>query len=244
MNFVEYREMSNREESYWWHTGRMNIIDKQLDRLFGDEINLNILNIGCGTGGTIKTLEKYGNVTNVDISSEALKLLKTKGYSGKLVKDHKLPFKDGTFDLVIALDVLEHINQDRLSLDEWRRVLKNDGKALITVPAYEFLWSGHDISLHHQRRYTRGRLVWDLKKSSFEAIKSSYMITFSFFLVVGFRMLYKITKKQMTENTSYVNVPSFVNSIFYLILRVEGTLLKYIDMPFGTSVLGVFIKQK
>lgn len=242
MNIAEYKEMSEREENYWWHTGRMNIVDKQLAKLSTGK-SLKILNIGCGTGGTIPTLEKYGDVTNVDISTEALKFLKSKGYSGKLIKDHRLPFKEGEFDLVVAFDVLEHIDQDRLSLDEWRRVLKKNGKVIVTVPAYEFLWSGHDTSLHHQRRYTRSRLDWDLKKSSFSKLKNSYMITFSFFLVVGFRFLYKLSGKKMTENTSYVNVPPAVNALFDRILRIEGTLLKFISLPFGTSVLGIYEKS-
>lgn len=243
MNIAEYKEMSEREDSYWWHTGRMNIINKQLEKLSQGKKKLKILNIGCGTGGTITTLEKYGEVTNIDISAEALKFLKMKGYTGKLIKDHRLPFKDGEFDLVVALDVLEHINQDRLSLDEWRRTLKKKGKVIITVPAYEFLWSGHDTSLHHQRRYTRDRLHWDLKKSSYKELKNTYMITFSFFLVVGFRLLYKLSGKKMTENTSYVNIPPVINALFDRILRVEGTLLRFVNLPFGTSVLGVYEKS-
>lgn len=240
MNINEYNEMSEREDCYWWHTGRMNIISKQLNKLFNGQKKYKILNIGCGTGGTISTLEKYGEVTNIDISSEALKFLKMKGFTGMLVKDHRLPFKDGEFDLVIALDVLEHIDQDRLSLDEWSRVLKKSGNLVVTVPAYNFLWSGHDASLHHKRRYTRNRLDWDLNKSSFAKLKNSYMITFSFFLVVGFRLLYKLTGKRMTENTSYVNLPPIINTLFDRLLRIEGTLLQFINLPFGTSVLGIY----
>lgn len=242
MNIAEYKEMSDREDSYWWHTGRMSIIDKQLQKLSKNK-HLKILNIGCGTGGTISTLEKYGEVMNIDISPEALKYLKQKGYTGKLVKDHVLPFEDGKFDLVIALDVLEHIDQDRPALDEWRRVLKMSGMALITVPAYQFLWSGHDTSLHHHRRYTRKVLDWDLRKSGFSKVKLSYMITFSFFLVVGFRTLYKLFGKKMTENTSYVSLPGPINSIFHTLLKIEGSLLKFIDLPFGTSVIGVYEKS-
>lgn len=242
MNINEYKEMSRREETYWWHTGRMSIIDAQLKLLVNKRKNLKILNFGCGTGGTIPTLEKYGSVENVDISPEALKYLKQKGYKGRLVKDHHLPFMDGEFDLVIALDVLEHIDQDRLSLDEWRRVLKQDGRILVTVPAYGFLWSGHDTSLHHKRRYTRNRLDWDLRKSSFIKLKNSYMVMFSFFLVVGFRWLYKLTGKKMTETTSYVNLPGPINTLFDRLLRAEGLLLRYINLPFGTSVLGIYKK--
>lgn len=242
MNISEYKEMSQREESYWWHTGRMSIVDTQLKILKGSGKKLKILNIGCGTGGTIPTLEKYGKVENVDISLEALKYLKQKGYRGKLIKDHRLPFKDGEFDLVIALDVLEHIDQDRLSLDEWKRVLKKNGKVFITVPAYNFLWSGHDTSLHHIRRYTKRSLDWDLQKSGFAKNKLSYMVMFSLPLVVGFRMLYKFTGKKMDDQTSYVNMPSVINKLFHLGLVLESRVLKFINLPLGTSVLGIYKK--
>lgn len=242
MNISEYQEMSEREDNYWWHTGRLSVVDKQLRLLCGDKNKLRILNIGCGTGGTLPTLQKYGDVFNVDISAEALKYLKQKGYAGKLVKDHRLPFKNGEFDIVVALDVLEHIDQDRLSLDEWKRVLKKSGKVLITVPAYDFLWSGHDTSLHHYRRYTRSKLNWDLKKSGFSKVKLSYMISFSLPLVIGFRMLHKLTGKKMNEQTSYVNLPRFINNLFHKLLVVESHSLKHVNHPFGTSVLAVYKK--
>lgn len=242
MNIAEYKKMSEIEDTYWWHTGRMNIIDKQLEKLSRGQKKFKILNIGCGTGGTIPTLEKYGKVVNIDTSPEALKFLKMKGYIGNLTTDYRLPFNDGEFDIVVALDVLEHIDQDRSSIDEWKRILRKKGKIIVTVPAYEFLWSGHDTSLHHQRRYTKNRLDWDLRKSSLIKIKNTYMITFSFFLVVGFRLLYKSSRKNMTENTSYVNIPSIINRLFDRMLKVEGTLLRFINFPFGTSILGIYEK--
>jgi ubiquinone/menaquinone biosynthesis C-methylase UbiE len=153
MKKTEYEQMSLREETYWWHVGRLSIVDSLLSKF--DKKNENkILNIGCGTGGTIPILEKYGEVVNVDISSEALKFLRQKGYKGTKVSGNGLPFEDNEFDFVVALDVLEHIDQDREALNEWHRVLKPGGQLMITVPAHAFLWSGHDVSLHHFRRYT------------------------------------------------------------------------------------------
>lgn len=242
MNIAKYKEMSEREDHYWWHTGRMDIVDKQLAKLSNGKKGLKILNVGCGTGGTIPTLEKYGKVINIDISPEALKFLKMRGHTGTLIKDHRLPFKDSEFDLVIALDVLEHIEQDQLALNEWGRILKKNGKVFITVPAYKFLWSGHDTALHHHRRYTRNRLDRDLAKASFKKLKNSYMITFSLILVVGFRFLYKLSGRKMSENASYVSLAPIINTLFDRLLRIEGTLLQAINLPFGTSVLGVYEK--
>lgn len=241
MNITEYQQMAMREETYWWHLGRIKLIESLLDK--PQRKKLKILNIGCGTGGTVGALEKYGQVTNVDISEEALSFLRSKGYAGIKVDDEKLPFKDKSFDLIVALDVLEHIDEDRAALDEWRRVLKPKGKLLVTVPAFQSLWSGHDISLHHMRRYTTRNLSWDMKKSQFKADKLSYFYFFSFPLVAGFRFINKALRRKMNEHTSYVDVPKYVNSTFVSLAKIEAYTLKKFNLPLGTSVIGIFSKN-
>ncbi len=151
MKVSEYQKMAELEDSYWWHVGRKSIISQQMKRL-----NLKkrpkILNIGCGTGGMIPLFEQYGDVTNVDVSNEAIKFCKQQGYKDIFkYNGKKLPFKNNSFGMVVATDVLEHIEDDDAALVEWRRVLKPNGHLLITVPAYQWLWSEHDESLQHYR---------------------------------------------------------------------------------------------
>src|ERR1041384_2240457 len=147
MNRIEYQQMAKYEAGYWWHIGRNHIVHEQLQLIAaGSKKKLKILNIGCGTGGTVRMLETFGEVYNVDTEPLALELLAENGFgNATLVKGLELPFADNYFDIVVAMDVLEHIDAEHQALHEWRRVLKKGGQALITVPAYSWLWSGHDI---------------------------------------------------------------------------------------------------
>lgn len=237
MQAIEYSRMAEQEDKYWWHVGRKKIIDRHLRNMQLSK-NSAILNIGCGTGGTIDMLEKYGTLENVDTSQEAVNYLKKRNITNvKKVNGIKLPFRDSTFDLVIALDVLEHIKEDSKALKEWHRVLKPGGKLLITVPAYQWLWSDHDESLHHYRRYTLSGLHSTVNREGFKVSKRSYIIVFSFPLIVIYRFIDSLKSSKKDKKTSYVYLPKPINNIFIKLLILEGWLLKFISFPYGTSVL-------
>ena len=235
--------MAQHEKTYWWHVGRLQIIKKELARQTGNKKPLKILNIGCGTGGTVRMLEMFGEVVNVDASDEAIKFMKKNGFKNSIkVEGIELPFETATFDMVCAFDVLEHIDKDIEAVREWRRVVKPGGKIMLTVPAYQWLWSGHDESLHHYRRYTAPQLRGIAQTINLQPLKLTYAIVFSFVLVAGFRLLTKISGKQTTSESSYVELPSAVNNLFTKLLFIEADLHKVLKFPFGTSVLAVFKK--
>lgn len=243
MNIVEYQRMEQYETSYWWHVGRLKIIEKELERQIGDKRPLKILNIGCGTGGTIRTLEKFGQVVNVDVSDEAIKFMAKHGFDNIIKVDGiDLPFDTASFDLVCAFDVLEHIDRDTDALREWKRVLKPGGKLVLTVPAYQWLWSCHDECLHHFRRYNVGQLKTITRHVHFRSVRLSYAIAFSFPLVVGFRMLAKLGRERPTAASSYVELSPTINKLFTKLLFIEASWHRVIKFPFGTSILAVFKK--
>lgn len=246
MKTSEYARMAEYEQTYWWHLGRLKIIETYLKKAHKKPENAKILNVGCGTGGTLPTLEKFGEVDNVDISDEALKFMKERGYSNRLfkVEDIKLPFQDKTYDIVGAFDVLEHIKDQVGALKEWHRVLKDDGAIVLTVPAYQWLWTSHDDSLYHERRYTTKRLEQAAKEAGLRAQKRSYAVVFSLPLVVGFRFLNKALGRKMDAETSYVNVPGSVNKLFTNILSGEAKLHSKLNFPAGTSVVAILRKAK
>ncbi len=245
MKKSEYARMEDREKTYWWHLGRLRIIKTYVNRSLKDKDTPVILNVGCGTGGTIDMLEKFGQVDNVDISDDAIRFMKQHGYKRiTKVKDIKLPFKPKSYDIVGAFDVLEHIEKEKSALKEWKRVIKDDGAIVITVPAYQWLWSDHDVSLHHKRRYTTGRLEAAATQAGLRVEKKSYAIVFSLGLVVGFRTLNKILGRKTDSETSYVDIPGWVNSLFTNLLYVEAWFHKYIRFPFGTSVVVVLRKPQ
>lgn len=245
MNIPEYSRMAEREKEYWWHLGRLRIIKTYVDRAVGAKNRKPlILNVGCGTGGTINMLESFGTVDNVDISDAAIEFMKDSGYT-RLIKvdDIKLPFKEKTYDMVCAFDVLEHIENQTGALKEWRRVLKDKGAIVITVPAYQWLWSDHDVSLYHERRYTTGRIKQAAKEAGLRVEKKSYAIVFSLPLIVAFRFINKVRGKKSSAETSYVDVPSWVNSLFTKVLYSEATFHKIVRFPFGTSVVTILRKD-
>jgi len=111
MRITALQELHDLESTYWWHVGRLSIIERQLQKITQSNKSLvngkaSILNVGSGTGGTLPILEKFGTVHNIDTSKDALQFLERNGYKGILVKGLKLPFKDNTFDIATALDVL------------------------------------------------------------------------------------------------------------------------------------------
>lgn len=244
MKKAEYARMAEREQNYWWHVGRFKIIEAYLGLATKKQKKKStILNIGCGTGGTIASLEKFGKVTNVDVSDDAIAFMKKQGHVVNKVKGIKLPDKADTYDVVGAFDVLEHIDKDVSALKEWKRVLKPGGKVVLTVPAYQWLWSAHDTSLHHFRRHTRPGIIERAEQAGLKPIKVSYAIVFSLPLVVGFRWVNKLLGRSMDSETSYVDVPNWVNSLFTKLLFIEAGLHKYIRFPFGTSVVAILEKE-
>lgn len=244
MKKSEYARMAEREKTYWWHLGRLRIIQTYVSIAVKGKKTAKIMNVGCGTGGTIDMLEEFGRVDNVDISDDAIKFMKKCGYT-RLTKvdDIKLPFKAKSYDMVGAFDVLEHIENQTGALKEWKRVIKDDGAIVITVPAYQWLWSDHDKSLYHERRYTTRRLKQAAREAGLRVERKSYAIVFSLPLVVTFRITNKLRGKVTDSETSYVDVPDWVNRLFTWFLYIESEFHKVIPFPFGTSVVTILRKD-
>ncbi|MDL2341613.1 MAG: class I SAM-dependent methyltransferase [Patescibacteria group bacterium] len=243
MNKIEYQRMASREKNYWWHLGRLRIVETYIKKISNDRKDIKILNVGCGTGGTISLLEKYGRVENVDISDDAIAFMRQNGFKNvSKVTGIELPYNDNEFDIIVALDVLEHIEDDSKALNEWRRVLKPRGNILITVPAYQWLWTSHDTSLQHFRRYTVTSLRSRAAEVRLTAVRQSYAFVFSLPLVVSFRFLNKLLGRKVTEDTSYVDVPNGVNNLFTRFLYLEAILHRFLKFPAGTSVITLLRK--
>lgn len=244
MKKSEYARMAEYEQNYWWHLGRLEVIQTYVKRALKGKPKAAILNVGCGTGGTIDMLEKFGTVENVDISDDAIAFMNKMGYKGiTKVDDIDLPYKDKTYDVVGAFDVLEHIDDQVGALKEWNRVIKDDGAIVITVPAYQWLWSEHDVSLHHQRRYTVSSLMKAADEAGLKPERKSYAIAFSLPLVVGFRLVNKALGRKADSETSYVSVPKSVNKLFTNFLKVEAKIHDKISLPAGTSVVTILRKK-
>jgi len=243
MNIDEYKTLYELEDFYWWHVGRRDVVKVLLSRFLEQKKNY-ILEIGCGTGGNVRMLSTFGKVIGIDPSKEAVHFCRGRGFRDAILgRGEKTNFPSEHFDLVVALDVFEHIENDEVAFRESFRILKKGGYLLLTVPAYQFLWSEHDEVLDHKRRYTASVMRSKAKKAGFEIVKISYLITFLFPIVVLYRVGKKLVTKKGKEKTSYVIVPEWLNNFFIVLLRFESTLLRYINFPFGTSIICIVKKQ-
>jgi SAM-dependent methyltransferase len=150
--------MLELDDRHWWYRGRRRIIQAELDRL-PLRAGAQVLDAGCGSGRTLEELGRYGEVYGIELDPGAAEVAQGRGCGEvRIGRLEELPWADEHFDLITCLDVIEHTPDDRVTLRELRRVCRPGGFLLVTVPAYQGLWSTHDVANHHYRRYSRGRL--------------------------------------------------------------------------------------
>lgn len=229
------------EDTHWWSVGMRQI---QLDfvRRYLIVKNPKILDIGCGTGATLKELSKIGRTLGIDSSKEALSFCRRRGLRNiRLGKATRLPFKDGSFDCMTAFDVIEHIKDHLKTLREIARVLKTGGIAVFTVPAFMFLWDDHDQMNRHYRRYTIKGFTRELDS---EKLKIKYISYFNFFLfpmVLAIKFINRFLGRNRVFNNQMTVGP--LNSILLIIFLLEKRLLPFFRFPFGVSILCVVEKN-
>jgi SAM-dependent methyltransferase len=245
MRDEEIDAMEQVEDTYWWHVGRRQIISR-IVRRFLPTGNPTILDVGCGTGRNLKLLGEFGQAWGVDNSSASLEAARRFGLDGRLscARATLLPFADGTFDLVTALDVLEHLDDDAEGLAESWRVLAPGGVLLVAVPAYRFLWSEHDEFLGHRRRYVASELHAKVGNAGFDVLKRSYAITFAFPIILGFRLFRGLFPNVDRKRSVYVMLPEPLNAFFTRLVEFEARLMDFVSLPLGTSIFCVARKNE
>ncbi len=235
-----YPIMFRIEESHWWYTGRRKILSSFVEDICRrvTDRRPRILDVGCGTGANLLMLSKYGDAEGVDVSEDALAFCRERGLDNvKLGAAEELPYDDGTFDLVTALDVVEHLDDDLAGLREMRRVLRPGGRVLLFVPTFMFLWGLQDDVSNHRRRYRMPELRRVLEQAGFEIERTTYANITFFMPILAMRKLMRLTGiKAASENN--INV-SALNGVLARMLGAESWLLKYANIPFGVSGLCV-----
>lgn len=228
------------EDTYWWFQGRKSIIFSLLNqyRLLKNEEKKNIVDLGCGTGLILGELNNLAMTFGVDFSTLALTFCKRRGLEHLVCSDvNNLPFADEQFDLVFALDLLEHIEDDIHLMSEINRILKPNGTIMLTVPAHTSLWSEHDEALHHYRRYSSQSFRKLITDAGFIPLKYTYCISFTFIPIVLFRHFQKLLKPSGKPKTHLIVLPSWINRLLIKVLNIEAYLLRFMNLPFGVSLL-------
>lgn len=243
MESSTYEAEAHIEKSHWWFTGRRELFSEEISKL-NLSVDSNILDVGTSTGTNLRMLRElnYTKYVGLDFSHDAIRFCREKGL-GEVVKGDikKLPFPDEVFDLVLATDIIEHIDDDAKAVSEISRVLKTDGHALITVPAFMALWGLQDDVSHHQRRYRLHQLLALISKSGLKTKKSHY---FNFLLFAPIWVARKIIRmcnlKLKSENQ--LNSP-LINWILKKVFAVDIKLAKTLKPPFGVSILALAKKE-
>jgi len=227
----------DREDSYWWFVGRRGIVDRILSR-FVKQVGVAV-DIGCGSGRNLQLLSKHAGLTlGMDRSLAALEAAAARGMPVARADAQVLPLPDCSVDLLAALDVLEHLDDDMRALAEFQRVLRPNGFLLVTVPAYRFLWSEHDEALMHRRRYVASELHIKLVRSGFRLLKRSYAVFFAFFPIVFYRLFRGLVPKSPLEpKVSYMMLPGSLNKLLAAMLGFEGWMMGGLNLPWGTSIV-------
>ncbi len=234
-----YAIMNRVEDSHWWYVGRRLILESFLEQIVQKIRNpqsaIRILDVGCGTGGNLEMLAKFGAAEGVDVSDDALEFCKRKGLKAHKGLAESLPFDDESFDVVTALDVVEHLDDDVAGLNEMYRVLRRGGKTLIFVPAFMWLWGVQDDVSNHRIRYTKKQITERLQQAGFEIERATYANISFFAPILAGRTLMKLTGiKPESENN--VNV-SALNGVFGKLFGAERFFLKNFNFPFGVSIV-------
>lgn len=246
MRADEHQRMFRVETQHFWFRGTRRVIMGALEDMMGPRLaGARVLDIGCGTGFTLTQLPKGAQGVGLDFSATALELAARRATGASLVRGsaYELPFEDSSFDAVMALDVLEHLEDDALAAREMRRVLKPDGVAIVTVPAFRELWSAHDVALDHMRRYRLSEIVQVLRDAGFRIEHSSYYNFFLFPVVTAARLVDRLktalggSAHASGGGTDLQVPPAFVNETLTAILGSERHLATRVRLPVGVSCL-------
>lgn len=235
MDSQMYQQMMEVEDKHWWFVARRAIIE-QVIRKLNLPADAKIFEAGCGTGGNLAMLSRHGRVSAMELNETARTFaseLQLGEIQPGLLPDD-IPFPDKNFDLIVLLDVLEHVEEDTASLQALFAKLKPSGWLLITVPAYPWLWSQHDDLLHHKRRYLLHHLQQIVGNAGYNVHFVSYFNFVLFPLIAGVRLVQGLFNKGGNEQSM---PPKLVNKILTLLFGLERHLIGSLSLPFGVSLL-------
>ena len=245
-----YEDLYVKEQDYWWHVGKRAIVYSLLRRYLPrnktPEQRL-ALDLGCGAGLNLDHLAQYAAPVGTDFSEEALRFCRARGHVRLCKADAAaLPFHDQQFDIITALDVIEHLDDDFDALVELRRTLRPGGLLIVSVPAYPVLWSYWDDILGHRRRYTVTSMREVVTRAGLTVRKVSYSNALILAPTVGVRILKSLRQRAAERSgdgsdpeTDFMPVPNWLNKLLTRYYYWEARTLRRRNFPLGLSVICV-----
>jgi len=238
----DYELQTHRaEDRHWWYRGRRSL----LARVIAD-LDLphpaRILDAGCGSGRNMVDLTLLGSVTGVELSPTSVCLARERNV-GEVIEGSvlEMPFDAASFDLAVSLDVIEHLEDDLGALRELRRVVAPGGCLLVTVPAYQWLWSGHDVINHHYRRYTRRSLQHVAEQAGWRQVRTTYFNSLLLPVAIVLRVLDRLDRRTTESSLDLWVPPEPLNRLLEQPLALEAALVaRGGRIPCGLSLLSVY----
>lgn len=240
-----YDAIRSVEGQHWWYIGRRAIVFDWVDRVASQYTAPRVLDLGCGTGFNLDWLAARGlKAFGADISGDAVRFCRERGTRLVVQADAaRPPFKDASFDLILALDVIEHLADDVAALDAIHAALRPGGHLIVFTPAFKFLWSVQDRVSHHYRRYTESDLRVKLESAGYTLEKLTYANTLLFPVVWFGRLAIRWTGRAESIDNENDLHPGWANGLLARIFSAERRLLSAVDFPFGVSILAVARKE-
>jgi SAM-dependent methyltransferase len=231
------------ERFHWWFVGRRKLL-KFLISSMPVSKDIPVIDIGCGVGSNLTLLKSLGfRVFGMDSEIYSLSLAKKNSPAIPLINGDlmSLPFKTNSIGLIVATDILEHLDEDIPGMKEIHRTLIPEGKVLLTVPAFRFLWGIQDRVGMHRRRYSKMEFVRKIEHEGLEVLRSSYFNFLLFFpILIGRRIIHLLELRIESENK--INSP-FINFLFTKIFSLEPHILRFFSFPFGVSIFCIAKKD-
>jgi len=242
MEKEDYQTTYDNERAYWWYQARAEIVE----HVFRKRVltrNAHILNLGCGTGLISQRFAKYGFILGLDQSADALGFCARNALTDLARADAaSLPLRDSCFDACLAFDVIEHVRDHLGVVAEISRVLKPGGQLILTVPAFQWMWS--DMDDHgHFRRYNKTQVNALLSGAGLRATILSYYNFFLFPLALIQRFKERIFQRKKVPGDFLPALPPVINRLFFGIFQAEKELLGRMPLPFGLSILALARKE-
>lgn len=241
MDEVANQQFLELEKTHWWFRGRRRIFFHVLDKALGSSSSRRILDVGCGVGGMLECLQKYGTTWGIDFSDEMVRQCRARGFDNVLAASAtELPMENDFFDLVTFFDCLEHVDDDQAALSEARRVLRPDGLLFASVPAYQFLYAQNDRVAHHKRRYTMSALRTKIERAGFKVVHASYINFWLFPIILPAVLFIKLRERVLsgdgqTTNLSYP-LPRWMHGCLAAIFSSERHFVSRRSSPVGHSL--------
>ena len=235
------RSPSIQQPDYWWYRARSEMLRAALEPYVGPVRRL--LDVGSADGPSVGWLaapEKF----SLDLDRRGLR--PPRSVCASVLA---LPFADATFDVVSAFDVVEHAHPEEVVLAELRRVLAPGGRLLMSVPAYRWAWSDHDVTHGHHRRYTRSRLIASVEGAGFEVLRATYGFSATFPAFTAHRAAGIVRQRlgrgsrDPLAHAELPHVPWALERALVGLCRVDGLVLARRDLPFGSSVFLVAVAR-